>query len=168
MKKLKLSGLFFLLVIVFIGCKSDDEPVINGIPITNTSCNAYKSSPDTLSIPSDQSCVYYSYDVLTQRLTLHHKNAGFNCCPGTIYYNPAISDSLIIISEFETDALCDCNCLYDLGMIVQNIEPGIYTLKFIEPYRGDQQELIFEVDLTTNLQGIYCVTRNNYPWRITQ
>lgn len=168
MKHPTLSMLLLMLMFALFACKSEDEPAINGIPIPGATCNSYKNSPDTLSIPGNQSCVYYQYDPATKQLTLNHINAGFNCCPGTVYYNPTIGDSLITIHEFETSGLCDCSCLYDLNMILPNIEAQSFTVKFMEPYQHGQAELIFAIDLENDVEGYYCVSRDNYPWGIYQ
>ena len=159
----------FLIILFFVfTCNSKDNEQIEGIPITDTSCNLYKSNPDSLSVPSDQSCINYSYDEVSKKLTFIHKNAAFNCCPGTIYYNPTANDSLISIREFETEGLCDCSCLYDLNMTISNVEARHYLVKFIEPYRGGQEELVFDVDLINFPTGVYCVSRYNYPWGINK
>ncbi len=166
MKKLLYLSLAMYVLVLASGCQSNDEKDIKGVPITSTSCNAIKSS-DSLTLPSDQSCVFYAYDPIHKTLALIHKNAGFNCCPGKIYYTADITNNTISIEESESTSGCNCNCLYDLDIELQNILPVSYTLKIIEPYRENQEELLFEIDLLDEIQGSYCVTRNNYPWGIT-
>ncbi|MFA5420089.1 MAG: hypothetical protein WC341_16675, partial [Bacteroidales bacterium] len=60
--------------------------------------------------------------------------------------------------------LCKCNCLYDLDIEINGIDAKIYQVEFIEPYSDEQEKIIFELDLTMEKEGSYCVTRKQYPW----
>ncbi len=93
--KLKLAGA----VTEYSGCKYLNKTT--GLP------KIVDVLPDTLA------AVEYYYDGENQ-LILTHINAGFNCCPGELYTEISENDGDIIIEEFETDAACKCNCLYDL------------------------------------------------------
>jgi hypothetical protein len=55
-------------------------------------------------------------------------------------------------------------CLFDLDIELTGIVQNKYLLKFIEPYAIGQEQLIFEMDLTTDVEGEYCVIRKGYPW----
>jgi len=144
-------------------CDKEQENTLTGNLINHTGCKVFKSyiipnTPDTLS------CINYSFDPSNNKLTLNHINAGFNCCPGSLYCDIKMINDTIIIQEFEKEALCDCDCLYDLEIELTGVFPKIYYLKFIEPYIGDQEKLFFQLDLEHNNQGSYCVTRKRYPW----
>lgn len=114
-------------------------------------------------------CVYgwYRHDGTTGgTLTLSHTNAAFNCCVDAIDADFFFGTGVIEITEREVPegGYCDCVCLYDVRYTLYNIEPGEYTLRFIEPYaHGDPLE--FTVELTPPTDTfVRCVPRDVYPW----
>jgi hypothetical protein len=115
-------------------------------------------------IPDSISVVEYTFNPVRNLLTLKHINAGFNCCPDSIYCTITVRGNTILIEEFEKAALCHCNCLYDLEIEINGVEAKKYDLKFIEPYIGDQEEIVFEIDLGKAMNGSYEVNRKQYPW----
>lgn len=115
-----------------------------------------ESTPDSLS------CIRYSYNNETKVLTIKHINAGFNCCPDSLYSEIGINNGVITIEEFEADALCNCNCVFDLEFEITEIEAQLYQIQFIEPYADD--DINFEINLLEENTGSYCVTRTSYPW----
>jgi len=110
--------------------------------------------------------VDYSFNANTNTLTITHINAGFNCCPDSLYCKISKNIDTIIIQEFEKIPQCNCNCLYDLDIEINGVESKKYQIKFVEPYVGEQGKLEFEIDLKNNEIGSYCVTRKQYPWGI--
>jgi len=112
------------------------------------------------------SCSEYLFDKENNKLTLKHINAGFNCCPDSLYCIVELKSDTILIQEFEKSAPCRCNCLYDLDIEIGSVDLKKYQIKFIEPYVADHNELLFEIDLTKNSTGSYCVTRKQYPWGV--
>jgi hypothetical protein len=114
--------------------------------------------------PNSQSCVAFLFDPETRKLSLKHFNAGFNCCPESLSCTVTYRNDSIIIQEIEQQMGCRCNCLYDLDMEILGVEPGKYQLQLIEPYLGTQQPLVFSIDLLTQKQGSFCISRTNYPW----
>jgi len=115
-------------------------------------------------IPPDQSCIEYNFDG-EGFLSLKHYNAGFNCCPGEITVDVSLEGNILTLTESEEMAECDCSCLFDLDIGVYFLEPGQYTIRVVEPYLPPGGEVLeFEIDLTTTPSGIYCVSRNGYPW----
>jgi hypothetical protein len=167
----------FLILITLIGghiiisCDKEQyhgqQPAITGQIIKNSTCkNNFKLASENPVTPDTLSCTDYSYDSQNNKLTLKHINAGFNCCPEKLYCNVSLSKDTIIIHEFEKEALCDCNCLYDLDIEITGVVAKKYHIKFIEPYCGEQPQLIFEIDLSEETEGLFCVTRKRYPWGI--
>jgi len=117
----------------------------------------------TISVPSDQDCIEYSYNG-AGLLTLRHLNAGFNCCPE---YETMVQivEGVITIEEIEIAGMCDCLCLFDLDYRIINLPPGQYTIQVIEPYTTETDEkLEFTVDLQSTPNGMFCVSRDHYPW----
>ncbi len=160
-----------LLITMFIlSCEkeqNDDQQIIKGQLTNYSGCkNFLKSGPEMFHTADSFSCIHYTYYPSTNELILQHINAGFNCCPEKIYGKFFMTGDTIVIEEFEASALCDCNCLYDLNIKLNGIAPKKYRVKFIEPYCGNQEKLIFNLDLAKDTNGSYCVTRKQYPWGI--
>lgn len=137
---------------------------IEGEVISYTDCKEFKSTFQPEDYNSSISCVTYTYDSGNKKLSLKHINAGFNCCPGVLYCNIQVSGDSIVITEFEEAAQCNCNCLFDLNIEVRGMKMKDYIIRFNEPYCGDQQKLIFDIDLSRVSSGEYCVNRDTYPW----
>ncbi len=172
-----MKTLFYLILLagmlsfVCSGCEQekeingDNDPlVVSGKIINHTDCKFIKSSHNDSETPDTLSCISYEFNASQNKLKLHHINAGFNCCFDSVYCEISVSNDTISIQEFENEALCDCNCLYDLDIELKGIEPKKYYVKITEPYCGDQEKLFFNADLTSSNEGTYCVTRKLYPW----
>jgi uncharacterized protein (UPF0371 family) len=57
---------------------------------------------------------------------------------------------------------CDCDCPVDLEYEVAGIEPALYTITVIDPYRCQSYgylTLQFAVDLAVTPTGSFCVDR---------
>lgn len=126
----------------------------------NPQCNHSKSVQTSVS----QSCVEYAFDRDNGKLILRHLNAPFNCCPDSLWCTVILKNDTIIIQEFEKNKGCKCDCLYDLDLEVEGIEPGKYQMQLIEPYVEELNEICFEMDLLNHKQGFHCVTRTQYPY----
>ena len=160
-----------LLVLVILSCEKNDDYdkqlIISGQLISNTTCkNDLKSRSQIVETPDSLSCVNYSFDKENNKLTIRHINAGFNCCPDSLYCKIELKGDTILIQEFEKVADCRCNCLYDLDFEISGVDLKKYQLKFIEPYVAEQDKLVFEIDLNSDQNGTYCVIRKLYPWGI--
>ena len=152
---------YYLCLVFIISCSennSEPENSLNGEVISQTECKTFKSANNT------ESCIQFNYDENTKTLYITHINAGFNCCPGEISCDIVFQNSTITITEREEVAMCDCNCLFDIEIKINNVEKTSYTIEIIEPYIGDQEELIFDINLNSNTSGEYCVDRTEYPW----
>ena len=166
---MKISFLFFLGVLV-LGCEKEKEnpPVeITGQLINSTECKDFLKSTKGSSItPDSLSCIEWTYNREDSILTFKHVNAGFNCCPEELTCEVSTSGDTIVIEEFEKSSLCDCDCLYDLDIVINGVLDKTYKIKMIEPYARDEAELFFEIDLSTIDSGSHCVVRKRYPWGI--
>jgi hypothetical protein len=112
----------------------------------------------------NETAVSYEYDNDTGVLKLTHMNAGFNCCPGEIFTFAKLESDTIYIEEYESEAACRCNCLYDIDMVAQGVSVGTYTVSFSEPYAKPGDELVFKVDLKNKPTGKHSQKRIGYPW----
>lgn len=170
MKTLVYSILAGVIVVFLIySCENEKENetqfVISGKIVSHSDCKSSKSNVQLITY-ARQSCAEYSFDASTNKLLIKHINAGFNCCPDSLYCKVNMSSDTIIIREFESKQQCNCNCLYDLDIEIEGVGSQKYQIKIIEPYCGNQERILFGVDLSAQKEGIYCVTRDHYPWGI--
>lgn len=157
-----------LAVILFVGsCDSDSatESKPQPDPIL-ASLTDFSDCLDLSMSASDESeCFEYSFDSSGVLTVLHH-NAGFNCCPDSIYADIEIDGQTITFDEHEGLSMpCHCLCLYDIEYRLENVTPEIYTLVFNDSYihTGDSM-LTGTIDLEVNPEGSYCQERGYYPW----
>lgn len=168
------KSMFILITVSVIGlvifsCEKiiDNQLIMTGQLIGNTDCKSgLLSGSEVDETPDSLSCVDYSFDVETNKLSLKHINAGFNCCPDSLYCTIRLVGDTILIQEFEKTAKCNCNCLYDLDIEINGVDVKKYQVKFIEPYASEQSKLEFEMDLTSATNGSFSVTRKLYPWGV--
>jgi hypothetical protein len=165
---MKRKLLIFFLVILFFSCTSDtnDQTQMNlTIRLTgNPQCKGSKSADISSVTSQSESCLEYAFDQDNRKLILKHVNAGFNCCPDSLWCEITYRNDTITIREFEKHQGCKCDCLYDLDIEVEGLEPGKYYIQLKEPYCGDQEELCEDLDLLAKKQGVWCVNRTKYPW----
>jgi len=158
------KAIFPLLIgLLIFSCKKEDQ-IVTGKITADSGCKSSKSDSYANSTPDSLSCINYSYQKSGAKLLVKHINAGFNCCPGQLYCVVNMSGDTIIIKEYEKSSMCDCNCLYDLEIEITGISSKQYQVKFIEPYSGKQEKIIFEIDLSDINEGSFCVIRTQYPW----
>lgn len=161
---------FLILGVLILGCEKEKEnpPVeITGQLVSNTHCKDFlKSKEGTNITPDSLSCIEWTYKREDSILTLKHVNAGFNCCPEELTCEIFSRGDTIVIQETEKSSMCDCDCLYDLDIVINGVLDKTYKIKMLEPYARDEAELFFEIDLSTVDSGSYCVIRKLYPWGI--
>jgi len=97
------AGVAILLLV--ISCENEKENakqlVLSGKILSHSDCKDLKS--DLVFFTTDSlSCAEYSFDSSTNKLFIKHINAGFNCCPDSLYCNVTVSNDTIIIQEFES------------------------------------------------------------------
>ncbi len=158
----------FGLFIILCSCESLKYPISAYVSQVSDCKNSESFNVQGLvsrePVPDTLSCVQYSYDKDKQTLMLQHINAGFNCCPKKIKCEIKTINDTIELKAIEEEAMCDCNCLYDITFTISDLPPGKYVLKFIEPYVGNSEKLIFNVDLNKLYVGEFCFARKSYPW----
>jgi hypothetical protein len=146
----------------------DGQPVpaeISGELVSHTDCKGFASAKQTsMKISSGESCVEYTFDSETGKLSIKHINAAFNCCPEDISCTISTVNDTIFIRETEVDGLCNCLCLFDLDIELEGLLPTSYYAKFEEPYLDKDEKLEFEINLQDKPSGSYCTTREEYPW----
>ncbi len=154
-------------LLLYVACENNpkhDPSISGGGLVSNTDCKFDKAVSTVSEKPDSISCVEYSFNSETGKLSLKHINAGFNCCPGELSCDVSLSGDTIIIAESEQAPMCNCNCLFDLDIVVNDVSAASYHVKFIEPYAGEQEKLEFSIDLSDETEGSFCVTRTQYPW----
>jgi hypothetical protein len=162
------TKIFFLMGIALWAAGCERDPLVNpGIAFVNgTHCKnlELKSVNDQ---PSDRDCIQYRW-VEGDSLIIKHVNAAFNCCPDGFNTDLVISGDTLIITETENEALCDCNCLYDLNYVLTGIEKDTWWIRIDEQYarQPDDKKIVFKVNLRKEPLGEFCVTRTGYPWKL--
>ncbi|HNW97699.1 MAG TPA: hypothetical protein PKK00_04720 [Bacteroidales bacterium] len=173
MRTLKILLIFALVIGLFSfnyandkgKCKKKRKLTITGQVIKYTKCKSeYDSGYTPVITPDSLSCIDYAYDESNKKLSIKHINAGFNCCPDSLYCNVSASKDTIIIQEFQKKNGCKCNCLYDLDIVLNGVQAEKYIIKFVEPFANDQEKLMFKLDLTKENQGLFTAIRKKYPW----
>lgn len=122
------------------------------------------ADPASLAAKTVDNCVAYEHDG-SSLLTIEHSNAVFNCCADSAAVAVRVARDTLFIEESQyfvhTDA-CRCVCPYDFNYEIPEVLPGVYTVLVIGPYAADLDDtLSFEIDLTDDATGVYCVTS---PW----
>ena len=173
-KNLNLTAIFATIAIFILAACSNNENTVlkfSGQLVEHSICKDFEISEAFQSddVPANVSQVDYSFDAATNKLTLKHFNAGFNCCPDGLYSNISLVNDTILIQEFEViTEPCRCLCLYDLDMLITGVESKKYTVKIIEPYYQGDQKIIFDIDLREITNGSFSVERDEYPWGIIE
>jgi len=138
-----------------------------GLVASSTGCAAGDEFP----YPGDRACISFTYDLEGHYLWMFHYNAGLNCCVDTIAGDYTFGPDLVVIEEIEVpEGMCDCICLHGVEHEIFNLEPGVYTFRFVEPYLPPGQEpLEFTIDVAEydGRLGLRCVDRTGYPWGIS-
>ena len=139
-------------------------PCLAGKVLAKTGC---KTFPQEDEVPPNLDCIQYEYDGQLV-LKIKHLNAGFNCCPDTITADIEVEGNVITVSERESTEVhggCDCLCLFNVEYQVNHVLPGVYTIKFVEPYLPEGDDTLeVTVELTSEVFGEFCVSRTDYPW----
>jgi hypothetical protein len=131
----------------------------------NSGCKSFLEKMDPGPVSDTMDCLEYQYDG-RGNLVINHINGGLNCCP-VVLAEIEINGHNIIIDEIDSldNGGCYCLCLFDFTYEFENIEPGTYTIRVIEPYKPDgDEDLVITVDLVGEVSGMECVVRTEYPW----
>ncbi|HQB76855.1 MAG TPA: hypothetical protein PLJ52_00760 [Tenuifilaceae bacterium] len=151
------------------GCELDDsnyvETYILDTEVTSMSdCKVYILEKTASTDFKADAKVYYQYNEDTKELTLTHENAAFNCCPGEVESRAILRGSNIVVAEVEQTQGCNCTCLYDITIVINDIEKKGYVVKFNEPYLGNQVQISFVINLAEATSGSATFARDLYPW----
>jgi hypothetical protein len=159
--------IIFTLSLLSSGCNKKKDityPGVSGTLTNHPECKSLRSPDLFLDIPDTITCIDYTYDDSTHKVIMKHLNAGFNCCPGIISCSVTSSHDTIFIRESEQYQQCNCECLFDLDIVLAGVYKNKYKVVFIEPYTEGQKQIIFEMDLTHVIAGEECFIRKQYPW----
>jgi hypothetical protein len=162
---MKTSVCLLAIITLFLSCEksSDQKPdLISGKLVSHSDCKNNQKATDR---PSS-SCIEYTYDIFHNQLKIRHINAAFNCCPDSMYCVVSVIGNEIHINECEKAPLCNCICLFDLEIEIDDLNQGQYKIVMGEPYVEEQNRISFDIDLFLKKEGSYCSERNYYPWSI--
>jgi len=139
------------------------EQQTSGYITSSTGCKSFGAKDDTT---VEQDCIVYDYDG-SGNLSIVHVNDLFNCCPESLYIEVNVEDNVLTIDEYETDGLCDCVCLFDIGYQIVSLPPDNYTIivNNVYYYGGyyNEEPIQFLVDFTGPASGEVCVDRPYIP-----
>ena len=158
-----------LLLSLLAGCQDGSE-LYKGKKLLTANfgdCKTFSRSQNNDTIGSNFDCVSYLYDASSKTLHIYRINAAFNCCISDVKVEIDVIDDKITITENERKANggCICDCLYDIDYKLKGLEAATYKVSIIEPYLfNDDEALVFEIDLTKDIEGMFCKKRNSYPW----
>jgi len=158
--------LFACMIIVFLGCCSPYEKQETSsdifVHLTYGDCKEF-SAEQSVAV-AHQDCVEVFAGL--NEVRIKHVNAAFNCCPGTINAYVRLENQVILVHESETEAGCDCQCLYDLNYSLQGLKPGTYSLVVVGPYTQDNdRNLECEINLPQDTTAHNCLDRHYSPWQ---
>jgi hypothetical protein len=147
-RTLKLAVVMSIALVALNSCKEDDNLLIlSGELVEHSNCKNDIASEDDVSEHVD-----YSFDEATNKLTLKHTNAKFNCCLDFLYADISLVNDTILIKEVENLTVpCNCVCKYDLDMLITGVAAKKYTIKI------EQHYIVFDVDLKETPNGSYTV-----------
>ena len=132
--------------------------------VSTSACKNFTPRDLKFNIADTFSCVNYLYNASNNKVNMNHINAGFNCGIENISFGISENNDTIIIHEVENGPIANCLCLFDIEFELEGVDQQKYQVKFIEPNAEGMEELNFEMDLTKNNQGEFCVVRKGYPW----
>jgi len=70
-------------------------------------------------------------EIVGDTLTVHHRDAAYNCCMDSTTYTVTMDGSVIDIIETEiVPDPCLCLCCFDLSVSVADLAPGTWTVVF--------------------------------------
>jgi hypothetical protein len=144
---------------------SGEDPV--GMIEYYSGCKDVVEQPATLPAAADSVCALVVTNPSGGSMHIMLSNTAYNCCVDAIDADFEFSGDVITITgkEHPPGGLCDCVCLYDITYCLGNLEPGLYTIRFVEPYLPPGQEpLEIEVDLNVAGSWSACAYREGYPW----
>ena len=158
MKKYNAVLVLILALFLFNSCKENSSGPPFGFTVFHTDCK------QAVLESKNNGCLVYSCDRIGN-ISIHHINAGFNCCPDDFDVPVSVSGSSIIIDETGVDGNCYCECLYDLSFTLTGLKPGKYTVIVKEPLlpAGDTA-LVLDIDVPTQKYAEKCAGRSAYPW----
>lgn len=142
--------------------RSRDQRYPSSGLISHSECKRFIRSLSPHEAPPNQDCVAYHFGS-DGTLTLKHINAAFSCRTADIHAHVSMRNDTITIVENESWVRAfNCLCLYDLDYRLQDVQPGRYTFRFLEPHATSP--LVFTINLVPHAADTYSVARSNYPW----
>lgn len=131
-------------------------PPVYGTMLPLTGCKTQKAV-------EGESCIIWEYDG-QGLLSIQHVNACLNCCPENSA-TVTVSGGEITLDETTVNGLCDCICLFDIDFVVENLQPGEYTIA-VDEHIGQiwPESFEFTVDLNATPTGMVCLERNLDPY----
>lgn len=104
--------------------KGNEEPLaLSGKVISHSECKNSGSDSTRLTSGSLSSCADYRFDAAAKKLFIKHINAGFNCCPDSLYCAVKMSNDIIIIKEPLSLARCTALDRASMETLIDAFQP---------------------------------------------
>ena len=85
----------------------------------------------------------FAISVKGNTIDVLHANATYNCCPDDIEVVLSVEGDVLLLTETEIleEGGCYCICCYDVGSMIVDLDPGVYTLMYYWwDYETDREE----------------------------
>ena len=112
-----------------VGCETEGEnPNFGAFTIATGECegSAYDKDMDTGA--TDPTAIWAEAD--GRDVILHLDNLDANCCPSAdAVITMDGSDILVEFDDVTTEDPCDCICVMDFEITIEDLDPGTYTIE---------------------------------------
>jgi len=143
-----------IIVIMALGCKKNNDNSIqiedSILKIKDLSFSGCKQT--SKSAENNEYLEYFTVD--SNYLFIRHVNASLNCCPDSIKVVSSILNGKIQYSVCQKEAICNCNCLYDITCKIGPLAFTSYSM-IINVCTGSTAE--FKIDFCNNTNGKYII-----------
>ena len=166
-KKILMSFGVAMMILGCNGSSSSPSPKSTDHKVTVSECQKDKNTRSFATATNgivDNRHTHIAHHYENGTLTLTHHNVAFNCDKRGIGATAKIEGDSITITERQnlpTGGGMRCMCLYDVAIILEDIEAKSYTINYDD---GISTDIHFSVDLSEMPDGVKSFARTEYPY----
>lgn len=160
------------IAVTMLGCNSSSKspsPTEQTERVTVSECKKNKTDETRSTytngiMTNDHTYIAYLYKEDKRRLTITHYNVVFNCDKRGIDAESSVDEDSITITERQNlpeGGGMYCKCLYDVTIVLNDIEAKKYILNYDD---GISTDIHFEIDLAEETTGEKSFARTEYPY----
>ncbi|HOX24439.1 MAG TPA: hypothetical protein PLL30_01620 [Candidatus Krumholzibacteria bacterium] len=96
----------------------------------------------------------FEVTVVDSDVKIAHHSDLINCCPDPITFDVQVGDVTIFVEE-QWESPCDCDCCYDLAVVLEEVPAGWWILRYrwFDIESGGWTDRTFEVEVPDLGQG---------------